>query len=172
MTSKFKEIPGFGGAYSITQSGQVRSNPRKDSLGRNWKGQALTPWPNRDGHIQVDLRLLGTTVKGYVHRLVLETFVGPCPKGLMGCHNDGVPANNKLGNLRWDTHKSNCQDAVKHGAYLRGEANGSAKLTELDVRWIRYLSAAGVAMKMLAEAYIVSSSCIEDVIHRRSWAWL
>ncbi len=166
MTDEFKEIPGFGGAYSITQSGQVRSNPRKGRL----KEKLLNPWPSKDGHMQIDLQRDGKTVKGYVHRLVLETFVGSCPKGLMGCHNDGVPANNQLGNLRWDTHKSNCRDAVKHGAYHRGEANarGRAKLTELDVGWIRYLNAAGVAMKMLAKAYRVSPSNIEHIIHRRS----
>src|SRR4051812_25448733 len=42
-----------------------------------------------------------------VHCLVLETFVGPRPRGAYGCHNDGNKSNNALSNLRWDTPKSN-----------------------------------------------------------------
>lgn len=166
--NEFKEIPGFHGAYSVDQSGQVRSNPRKGCL----KEKLLKPGPNRDGHIQVDLRRDGKTIKRYVHQLVLEVFVGPCPPGLEGCHNDGIPAHNWLDNLRWDTHAANTRDAVKHGAYSRGEAHGNAKLTELDVRWIRYLNAAGIAGNMLAKAYHVSGANIHRITHRRSWAWL
>lgn len=49
-----------------------------------------------------------------VHRLVLEAFSGPCPEGLEACHNDGNKLNNRLDNLRWDTHRSNCIDRELH----------------------------------------------------------
>lgn len=52
-----------------------------------------------------------------VHRLVLEAFVGPCPEGMEGCHGDGDPTNNSLGNLRWDTATSNQLDKVRHGTH-------------------------------------------------------
>ena len=32
-----------------------------------------------------------------------------------GCHNDGNPLNNRLENLRWDTHLENCRDTIRHG---------------------------------------------------------
>lgn len=53
----------------------------------------------------------------YVHRMVLETFVGPCPEGLEACHNDGNPLNNRLDNLRWDTKSANAQDTLQHGRH-------------------------------------------------------
>jgi len=53
-----------------------------------------------------------------VHRLVLEAFIGPAPKGTICCHNDGDPTNNRLENLRWDTHSSNTRDAIRHGTYV------------------------------------------------------
>jgi hypothetical protein len=33
------------------------------------------------------------------------------------CHYDGDPANNRVGNLRWDTRSSNNLDAVRHGTH-------------------------------------------------------
>lgn len=165
-----KDIPGTNGAYSVDEFGRVRSNPRKDALGRTWGGKFLTPRANRDGHLVVDLRVSGKRIRRYVHQLVLEAFVSPRPSGMEGCHNDGVPANNQLDNLRWDTRASNSRDAVKHG-HLRGRNHHRAKLTELEVRWIRYLKVAGVCINMLAEAYGVSRSNIESIIHRKTWAW-
>lgn len=50
-----------------------------------------------------------------VHRLVLEAFVGPCPDGTVGCHNDGDTTNNSVGNLRWDTPGANNRDKRTHG---------------------------------------------------------
>jgi HNH endonuclease len=49
-----------------------------------------------------------------VHTLVLQAFVGPCPAGMEACHYDGDKANNKLGNLRWDTKRANELDAIRH----------------------------------------------------------
>lgn len=59
----------------------------------------------------------------YVHILVLTAFYGPCPEGMEGCHHDGDPLNNRLGNLRWDTHVGNVSDSIRHGTFwpkLRG----------------------------------------------------
>ncbi len=65
-----------------------------------------------------------------IHRLVLETFVGPCPVGFQACHNDGDYSNNSLSNLRWDTAKSNAGDRIRHCTQVRGEVCHSAKFTE------------------------------------------
>src|SRR4051812_36221743 len=35
----------------------------------------------------------------YIHRLLMEAFVGPCPSGLMACHRDDNKLNNSLENL-------------------------------------------------------------------------
>ena len=51
----------------------------------------------------------------YVHRLVLEAFVGPCPPGLECLHRDHDTANNRLRNLRWGTRTENIEDKVKAG---------------------------------------------------------
>jgi hypothetical protein len=52
------------------------------------------------GHQVVNLHRDGQKVPRYVHHLVLEAFVGPRPEGLVCCHWDGDPGNNRLENLR------------------------------------------------------------------------
>lgn len=73
-----------------------------------------------------------------VHRIVLETFVGPCPDGMEGCHNDGNPINNRVDNLRWDTRASNRADMLVHGTTTKppthwGEDHHNAKMTDAEV---------------------------------------
>lgn len=79
----------------------------------------------------------GREVRTEVHRIVLEAFVGRCPNGMEACHNNGIPTDNRLENLRWDTHSSNMQDTILHGTHNRGENSGMAKLTTDEVVSIR-----------------------------------
>lgn len=60
--------------------------------------------------------------KEWAHRMVAEAFLGPCPKGLEVCHGDGNPINNRVGNLRYDTHRNNMLDAIQHGTFMGGAA--------------------------------------------------
>lgn len=53
----------------------------------------------------------------YIHRLVLEAFVGPCPDGMEALHSDGNKTNNNVDNLRWGTPSENNRDIVKHGRH-------------------------------------------------------
>jgi hypothetical protein len=108
----------------------------------------------------------------YVHRLVLEAFVGPCPDGMEGCHGDGDTANNRLGNLRWDTPKSNRADASRHGTVPLGSRHGNAKLNEQQVREIRqkYVRGKrGCGYIRLAAEYEVSKLLIRKIIEREIW---
>jgi hypothetical protein len=51
----------------------------------------------------------------YVHRLVLQTFVGACPEGFQACHKNSDRADNRLSNLVWGSRKRNAQDRKKLG---------------------------------------------------------
>lgn len=107
-----------------------------------------------------------------IHRLVLLTFVGPAPEGMLGLHNDGNASNNRLENLRWDSPKANSEDARRHGKLCRGEAARHAKLREADVLEIRRLRDEGLTMAELAARFGVSKDNIGMIIHRRSWRHL
>jgi hypothetical protein len=81
----------------------------------------LKPTSQSRGHLAI---WLGRDDQRFVHRLVLEAFVGPCPPGLECLHEGGNPGNNALGNLRWGTRKENHADSVRHGtaSFVKGEA--------------------------------------------------
>ena len=108
-----------------------------------------------------------------IHRLVLEAFVGQCPKGMEGCHNDGNQFNNKLSNLRWDTPSNNTKDSIKHGTAVcirHGEKSSHHKLNNKEVKELRELWVHRIYPQYkLAVIYNVHVATINRVINNRSW---
>jgi hypothetical protein len=93
--------------------------------------------PRKDGYVQVTLRLRGATSTRYVHRIVADLFIGPCPEGNEVAHLDGVRANNFVGNLRYLTHRENVAHTAAHGTKMLGERHPMAKLDDSAIRDIR-----------------------------------
>lgn len=116
----WRPVVGFEGLYEVSDFGRVRSLERRGKrspASRIYGGKVLKPVRQPSGHLRVGLWDTSTDryVIALIHRLVLQAFVGPGDRGLFGCHNDGDPSNNRLGNLRWDTPKGNVEDRLKHG---------------------------------------------------------
>lgn len=117
----WRPVLGFEGHYEVSDHGRVRGVDRTitrgDGMRVRVKGCIFRTRPSAKGYEQVSLQRNGQPTVHVVHRLVLEAFVGPRPVGMQGCHNDGNPANNRLGNLRWDTPSGNSLDLVRHGTH-------------------------------------------------------
>lgn len=126
----------------------------------------------RQGYCTVNLARGGKKTALRIHRLVLEAFVGPCPVGLVGCHNDGNRSNNLVENLRWDTHQSNADDALRHGTRARGSRCGATKLLEDDVIEIRRMRSEGETFGDLAARFQVTKENIKAIVNGRSWRHL
>lgn len=159
-------------AYRVDDTGNVWTcwarggRPRR--LTTEWR--VKVPFVAKKGHVRVELRTTdGRVVKAMVHVLVLESFVGPCPPGMEGCHEDGDPANNRPSNLRWDTPQGNWRDRKRHGRGCEGVKSPQAKLTDDAVRGIREARASGVKLKDLARRYGVSMTKISHVATGKSW---
>ncbi len=125
---------------------------------------------NQDGYIVITLTLSGFRFHFLVHRLILLTFIGPCPEGLEACHDNGIPDDNRLENLRYDTHRSNIHDKFKHGTVHRGEQIVQSKLTEIEVVRIKRLSELGVPGSVLAEAFGVQRPQICRILKGERWS--
>lgn len=114
-------IAGYEGRYEVSDHGRVRSLDRwthhKNGTRQFIRGvmMALSPHHPDTPYPKVGLCKSGKQTSAAVHRLVLEAFVGPCPPGMEACHKDGDHTNSSLDNLRWDTHRENWRDSVRHG---------------------------------------------------------
>ncbi len=97
----------------ISRSGDVYAEFR----GRpgDWRKKATHA--DRDGYLRVHVGRR----KCYVHRLVLEAHVGPCPTGKEADHIDRCRTNNDLTNLRWVSRA----EQMKNRNVATGSRNGN-----------------------------------------------
>jgi hypothetical protein len=125
--------------------------------------------PNKLGYVRV--QLFHPAQRIFVHRLVLEAFVGPFPKGYVTNHKDGNCANNRLGNLEQVTHRENVIHAVETGLLPKpvGEGNPRAKLTRANVDVIRQELEKGIRGSTLAAQYGVTPSTIRWIERGVTW---
>lgn len=111
-------VVGYEGLYEVSDLGRVKSLARyvRDRGGvRLVRERVLKSKSQGFGYRTVMLCREGHRKTRTIHQLVLESFVGPRPEGMVACHGDGDPANNRRSNLRWDTQSNNLYDAVRHG---------------------------------------------------------
>jgi HNH endonuclease len=175
---EWRDIPGFTG-YRAGDNGTIWSCRTRKGLGRG-KGTAaylrnrwrrLESKPHvRSNHHTVTLFKNGKRHYRFVHRLVLEAFVGPCPTGMEACHfPDRNPNNNCVENIRWDTRKNNSADSKIHGTRPQGEKNGSAKLTEWQVREIKKMLQDGIPQRTIAREFGITQTAVGYIHRGRLW---
>lgn len=174
-TEHGREVPGHP-AYRVTPDGKVWTCFSLGGKGRRritseWREKL--PMVTKKGHLRVELHSLAAGVKirkFHVHVLVLELFVGACPDGMECCHEDGNPANNDVGNLRWDTPQANWKDRKRHGRGGEGAKSSQAKLTDDAVRDIRQARSRGVLLRELAAKHGVSVAKVSQVARGQNWS--
>lgn len=169
-----KEIKNFTG-YFVTEEGQVFSCQLRCTE-KNIEKPRRIIGGQKKGYKSVLLKHpdTGKFCRRYIHRLVLEAFVGECPQGMEACHNNGDRTDNRLENLRWDTRKNNHADKRLHGTYLFGEKCSAVRLNESQVQEVRSIkrNKPKLSYKKIAEAFQVSPSTIFRIIRRTTWKHL
>ncbi len=132
----WKAIPGYEGAYEVSNLGRVRSRDRLVRVGhgafRTLRGRVLRPAPGRTGLCVV----VGKGNTRQVHSLVAAAFIGPRPPAADVRHLDGDPTNNCATNLAYGTRSENNRDVVYHGR---------RRLSVEQVRQLRARAAFGFA---------------------------
>lgn len=117
-TERWLPVVGYEGYYEVSDLGRVRSLDRRivrRGAPAFLRGRVLRQTTVDHGRATVSLCRDGQRDLSRVSTLVLRAFIGAPPAGFEGCHNDGDPANNHIGNLRWDSHQANMDDQFKHG---------------------------------------------------------
>lgn len=164
---EFREIERFPG-YRFGDDGTAWT--RHDfhhGLSDTWRPLLGSNHPR--GYRRVEIWVDGKAHYCFLHRLVLEAFVGPQPPKCQACHNDGNTSNNKLSNLRWDTAKANQADRIKHGTAMFGVGHARAKLRDEDIPVIRQLCIDGKGCLEIGRMYGVNENAIRLIKKRVNW---
>lgn len=154
--------------YEVSNLGSVRS----------WRGLGckpkrrcapLTLRPTRHSRGYLIVRL-GTDRIKFVHRLVLEAFVGPPAEGAEARHLNGIKTDNRVANLAWGTTQENADDRRRHGTATGGKMPGTqsptSKLTREQARAI-FLS--GGKQRAIAAAYGVHQAVVSNIKLKKSY---
>ena len=112
---KWKDVIGYEGYYQVSNLGRVRSVDRIVRHSKNstmkQKGRILSLTPRgKCNHLLATLHKDGHRWTASVHRLVLASFVGPCPEGKECLHGPAGVADNSVSNLKWGTSSENHYD--------------------------------------------------------------
>lgn len=108
-------------------------------------------------------------------RLVLETFIGPCPDGKECCHRDDDTTNNHISNVYWGTYSENMMDREINDKanHQVGEDHGRSVLTEAQVYEIRALRLADPkywSYRRLGRRFCVTHPNIIYVLRGDTWS--
>lgn len=94
---------------------------------------------------------------------------GDIPPGLCVCHRCDNPPCVRPDHLFLGTRGENNQDAASKGRNARGEKNGQAKLSPVDVATIRSRIAAGDVQRAIARDYGVTFQLISEIGRGNLW---
>lgn len=107
------------------------------------------------------------------HRFSYELAFGQIPADLYVLHRCDNPPCVNPDHLFLGTYADNSADMISKGRSLRGEANRSSKLSELQVIEMRELhKKGGITFKELGDIYGISQSTACQIVNKTYWSWL
>ena len=130
-------------------------------------GDECVPWPwstKNDGYTRIYVN--GEKVQAT--RWVYEQINGEIGD-LNICHSCDTPSCVRPSHLWAGTHEDNLRDASRKGRMRGGSVHRSQQLTARDAGWIRALHAEGVRQSVIARAFGVSPSQVNQIVRGRRW---
>jgi hypothetical protein len=171
----WKEIPQCKGYYWVSNLGNVKSIDRiieREYHGNVFmKGKNLKPMINRKGYGLVDLKTINGRKCVVIHRLVALAFI-PNPENKPQVnHINGIKTDNRVENLEWCTNSENQIHAYKNNLSRprRGIENGSSKLTNELVLYIRSEKCKNKKLKEISKELNISTTTISDIKNNKIW---
>jgi hypothetical protein len=168
---QWKSVLGYEGIYEVSNVGNIRL---LESRCHKHAYTLCKPYVDPDGYLKVSLRKPKNIQRTYrVHRLVIEAFIGPIPKGMQTNHKNGSRFDNRPENLEIVTLQENVRHSIEVlGSHRKGERNPAAKIKESDVKEIRQRAAQGEPYKKLGRDFGLTDVMTRNIAIGKSWAHL
>lgn len=152
--------------YEISSFGNVR----RAFLNGERINRLLKPYIHSNGYGEVHLSKVG---KQSIHRLVLQTFIGPAPINTEANHKNGIKMDNRIENLEWITRSENMKHAYRNGLILnlnkKGSKNGRAIVSENDIISIIKMRQEGFVLREISNKFGICISAVNNIIKGKSW---
>lgn len=162
----WKDIPEYEHTYQVSNLGRVR---RLSGSYKCHKDRILKPGIKNTGYKIVSLWKNNKQRMHRVCKLVLETFIGPCPDGMECRHLDGNSGNDILTNLKYGTKQENINDKFLHGTTIKGSMVWNSKLKETDIPKIKDLIRLGFSDSEIGKIFNVNYATIYDIRKNKTW---
>jgi hypothetical protein len=173
---EWREALYWEGLYEVSNMGRVRNIQRwvkSKSTGRKFLPVVVRKLQlNRYGYPVACLNGKAKVVLKSVHRMVVETFIGPIPDGMQVNHMDGNKENNHLDNLEVCTGSQNQLHRHRVLGQHQGEHHPLSKLKERDIHLLRTMYADGFTQQQIADNFGVDRTCISLIVRGKNWSWL
>lgn len=170
----WKPVAEYEGLYEVSNLGRVKSVQRfvvSQGVKRTRKNyimkEKILKQFNSHGYLRVCLTKNGISKFYLVHRLVLESFIGPCPQGCETRHLNNDPSDNRLINLCYGTHSENTIDKSKCGHHPKRKLSNDQVV---DI-YMRYKNGSCTKTE-LANEYGVWFSTINQIVKGKNYSWL
>lgn len=162
MIEEWRDVPGYGGLYQVSNKGKIKS------LIRN---KLMTNYLRDDGYYQIVLRKDGKRKRFFVHTLVASAFLKNEKNYPIVNHKDENTKNNYVSNLEWCTYKYNTNygNAIKNRTLKQ-----TKKVVQLDKNnnVIKVWDSARQASKSGEFKYkAISQCCNGDRKTHRGFIW-
>ncbi len=151
--------------YALGDDGSLWScSPRRGMTIREaWR--KVSGWKHpRWGYWIVAIRVNGGRRKQFrLHRLILETFVGPAPPGTEACHRNDNKDDNRLVQLYWGTRSENAFDMWRNG-------RRTAKINEQTALEIKRCISQGETDRQIGDRFGLIPNHVRRIRIGRAWA--
>ena len=151
---RWKDVDGFEGYYSVSDSGEIRNLLNDKTLRQS----------NSRGYRVVRLTKDKKRSVGSVHRIVASSFLEICSEKKEVNHKNGLKSDNRVENLEWCNRQENVDHSIKHGL-----VNYAKKLDEFKVLSINTFFLAGKKSSEIAKIYNISASTISEIVNKKTW---